>query len=106
MSNLLKNEFCRQKLFLNRRSYVEIKAVDMTCLLVDFLSEALTRSYMGKTVFCRLYKTEFSENSLSTYLLGSQVDFFDEDIKAVTYHEAEVQKRADHLWTTNLIFDI
>jgi len=29
-----------------------------------------------------------------------------EDIKAVTYHEAEVKKKKDGIWETMLIFDI
>ena len=39
-------------------------------------------------------------------LSGTRINNFDEEIKAVTYHEANVIKNKKGLWETCIIFDI
>lgn len=74
--------------------------------MVDFLSEVLSLVEINKEVYTKVNFKKFSQNYLETELEGISVDSFDEDIKAVTYHEADVKRDKDGLWKTNLVFDI
>ena len=106
MNNILKKKFCDQIHRFYCRTHIEIHASDYTNLLVDFLSEILSLSCTDKVIYCRLEILEFSENHIIAYIFGAPVDSFDEEIKAVTYHEANVQKNLDDIWETNIVFDI
>lgn len=84
---------------------IKLVAVDTTALLIDFLSEILTYSLENKM----LYKINFikiNNNALETKLIGYQIDRFDTEIKAVTYHEAEIKKNKHGNFATKIIFDI
>lgn len=85
---------------------VSVQAGDKTALLVDFLNEVLSLSQINKEVYPAVTFDELSETSLKGGLEGVEVGEFDEDIKAVTYHEAEIKKNPAGNWETILIFDI
>ena len=70
--------------------HLSLVSPDTTALLVDFLSETLTQSQINKTVYCCAQFIQLTETTLEVVLQGKIVDHFDEDIKAVTYHEAQV----------------
>ncbi|MBW3671290.1 MAG: archease, partial [Acidobacteria bacterium] len=46
-----------------------------------------------------------SERSLTAIIRGRTVESFGDEIKAVTYHEAEIRREGDQ-WQTNLVFDV
>lgn len=107
MSQILKEEHCLGDQKQDLRRVFAINATDVTCLLIDFLSEVLTLSYTEKSVFCELNFVDFSEKLISAEISGTAIpDGFDEEIKAVTYHEAAVTQNADGLWETIVVFDI
>lgn len=106
MGNILKDDFCKQTHQVNRKVMVEIKASDNTNLLIDFLSQVLTQSHIENTVFWDVEIIELSEFKIRAKLSGTQVDRYDEDIKAVTYHEANVKQNKKGFWETCIIFDI
>jgi len=85
---------------------VSVNAPDKTALLVDFLNEILSLSQINKEIYPVIAFDELSETSLKGNLEGVGVDEFDEDIKAVTYHEAEVKMNNGGKWETMLVFDI
>lgn len=85
---------------------VFIEAVDRTALLVDFLNEILAMSQINKEIYNKVEFSEFRETALRAELLGYKTDEFKEDIKAVTYHEAEIKQNEKGEWETILIFDI
>ena len=85
---------------------VKVEAPDKTALLVDFLSEVLALSQTNKEVYTEVKFNKFSETELEALLRGIKVDEFDEDIKAVTYHEAEVKQNEKGEWETFLVLDI
>lgn len=94
--------------YLNKHSFmkeVSITSYDTTSLLIDFLSEVLTLSHIHKAIFHTIGHIEIQRNSLHALLLGTKVGTFTEDIKAVTYHEAEVNQQGDKYKTT-IVFDI
>lgn len=85
---------------------IEIASPDQTALLVDFLNEALLQANINKEVYNEAQFKSLSKKKLEADLSGIPVQEFDEDIKAVTYHEAEIKKRPDGQLETTLIFDI
>ena len=85
---------------------IKITSADTTALLVDFLSELLTLSHEKKAVFCRVKFMKLTETELEAEVSGAPVDSFDEDIKAVTYHEANIVKTPSGVYETNIVFDI
>lgn len=107
MCDILKKDFCTQTNTFNKKAIIETRANDYTNLLIDFLSEVLTNTYVEKVMFCKVNILEFSEFKIKAEIKGSDVEMFDEEIKAVTYHEANVhQDKDDMLWKTFIIFDI
>ena len=97
---------------LQSRSYRTIKesltlsAADPTALLVDFLSEVLTVSHIDKAVFDKVTLKKLTDQELEATIHGIAVDAFEEDIKAVTYHEAYVKKNNAETYEGLIIFDI
>lgn len=80
-------------------------SADTTALLVDFLNEVLHRAHVARERFTRVAFTRFEERSLTAELTGIAPASFEEDVKAVTYHEADVRRDGDD-WTTMLVFDL
>ena len=80
-------------------------SADTTALLVDFLNEVLNRAHIGRELFDSIEFTRFEETSVTATLKGTAPAEFEEDVKAVTYHEAEV-RRENGTWTTMLVFDL
>ena len=89
---------------LTRTITVE-ESADLTSLLVDFLNEVLHRAHVGREVFHGAAFTRLDELNVTATLTGIAPALFAEDIKAVTYHEAEVRQEEGE-WTTMLVFDI
>ncbi len=83
----------------------EVKGSDPSILLVDFLSEVLSSSYADKCLFCAV-GIQLGENKVLGRLQGIEVDGFDEEIKAVTYHEAQVRRKENGEWEALILFDI
>jgi SHS2 domain-containing protein len=81
-------------------------APDATVLLIDFLSEVLTLTLSKKTLFREMRIVSMDEYHLDCIIIGSKVEGFDDDIKAVTYHEAEVVQNGLGNWETLVVFDI
>jgi SHS2 domain-containing protein len=107
MGYLLKKGFCKQQegLFFSQEK-IMVKATDRTSLLIDFLSETLTLSHINKVVYCEASFHKLSDTDLSATIKGNKVHYFDEDIKAVTYHEAEIKLNETGQLETMIIFDI
>ena len=81
-------------------------SIDRTALLVDFLNDALVAIFSLRAVFCEIDFHKLTETEVIAGLRGVPVDTFDDDIKAVTYHEADVHQNEEGLWETLIIFDI
>lgn len=106
MNEILKPGTCRKPCPCIIQRTVELSSVDTTTLLIDFLSDILTLAHEEKAIFCELDFQQWGENSLRASVGGRPANGFEEDIKAVTYHEANVQQKAGGQWETLLIFDI
>ena len=85
---------------------VSISSLDTTSLLVDFLNEVLLLSQINKEIYNKCIIKNLSKNSLRAQIVGFSTNKFSKDIKAVTYHEANVKQSKNGFWETNLVFDI
>ena len=108
MGNLIKKDSCsielKQKTFSES---IEISSIDVTSLLIDFLSEVLAYIQVNKIIYCHIKFEKLTNNFLKAKIFGDKkVDKFDEDIKGVTYHEAEIIKNKNNNFETIIIFDI
>ena len=106
MSNILIEGYCKKNLKLKLKRSIKIQSSDYTCLLIDFLSEVLSHSYTDKAIYCGVNSIFLSEYEINAEITGVPIEKFHEEIKAVTYHEAQVQKNRKDLWETLVIFDI
>lgn len=111
MAEILKKEAKRPK---KAKAKIAVKSPDINSLLVDFLSEVLYQSQINKAVYRDVKFLKFSNPSinlgqaeLEAEISGFKVEEFDEDIKAVTYHELNIKKSTDSkAFETIIIFDI
>jgi SHS2 domain-containing protein len=85
---------------------IALQAQDVTALLVDFLNEALALSAIHKEVYPSAIFTDLTQTHMRARLQGAPTSDLDEDIKAVTYHEANLIKNEKGEWETTLVFDI
>lgn len=85
---------------------VSVQSGDRTALLVDFLNEVLLQTQTQREIYINIIFKQLTERILEAELNGVSVDGFGEDIKAVTYHEADVKQGKDGRWETVLVFDI
>lgn len=85
---------------------IQISAPDRTALLIDFLSEIHTLSDIHNAVFYHINFKKLSENTLEAQINGRNVTEFDEDIKAVTHSQADIQTNDEGLLETIIVFDI
>jgi SHS2 domain-containing protein len=106
MNHLLKPGFCERNHPVSFEHNLSLASPDSTCLLIDFLSEVLSLSHIHHGVFCGLKIESVSENKIKATVSGSAVSGFDADIKAVTYHEANLHLNDQGQWETVIIFDI
>jgi len=102
---------CREDLAENAEtaseSYIiDVESEDITGLLVDFLSEILTMSHIHRVVFLKADINELNEKNIRAEIYGKKVDHFDEDIKAVTYHQADIRKNDQGNYETTVVFDV
>ena len=106
MSEILKENHCLNNGTGDIRRIATVNAPDISCLLIDFLSDVLSSCYTENAIFCDFEIMEFSEHLISAEILGSAVSEFSEEIKAVTYHEADVKRNASGTWESIVVFDI
>jgi len=101
------NRDAKQRMHANAaKEKIKIQSIDINSLLVDFLSEILAKSQINKAVYLvSNLKLNPKPYTLNAICVGYSVDHFDEDIKAVTYQDLNIQK-IDDVWQTILVFDI
>ena len=83
-----------------------VESMDYNTLLVDFLSEVLSRSDDHNAVFFNVKFNEFSELKVAGKIYGVKVGDFSKNIKAVSYHEVSLKEREPGKWESLLVLDI
>ena len=105
LADLMKEGSCAIKVE-TKSKVMKIESLDTTSLLVDFLSEVLEYSYEEEIIYCRVKILKLENNSLDAEIYGRDAEGFDKDVKAVTYHEAQVKKNEKGNWEVAIVFDI
>jgi SHS2 domain-containing protein len=85
---------------------LRVESIDLTSLLIDFLSVSLSLMETEKAIFNKVIFTRFDENKIIAEMEGYPIDRFGIDVKAVTYHEAEIITNESNVYSTNIILDI
>lgn len=85
---------------------INLTGSDITVLLIDFLNEVLSYSLINKCVYDKISIFNLNGDSLLIELKGYTVTTFLKDIKAVTFHEAEVLESGTGIFETMIILDI
>jgi SHS2 domain-containing protein len=107
MFDFIKKGFCPTAKEFSISENIKFSSLDVTALLIDFLSTLLTFSQEKKVIFCRVKFLKLTDTEIEAEVSGVKVDSFDEDLKAVTYHEAEIKKNPKTgFYETLIIFDI
>jgi SHS2 domain-containing protein len=88
------------------KNRIMVNSIDLDNLLVDFLSEILYLSQVNKRTYNNIKFLKFSDKGLEGELIGNEVEFFGEDIKAVTYHGLKIEKNKNGLYQVTVLFDI
>lgn len=88
------------------KEQIKIDSNDKTTLLIDFLSEILTLAQIKKAIFSDIEIKKLTEDHITATIKGVKTESFDEDIKAVSYHEAQISKNKKGQYQTTIIFDI
>ena len=83
----------------------EVDSSDRTTLLVDLLNEILVAALTRKEAYDALSVEFRGATTLSATARGRGVRAFGDDVKAVTYHEAEVREEGG-TWSSLLVFDV
>lgn len=105
MSSFIKKIVIKNKKFKVKRN-IKVQSSDLNNLLIDFLSEVLTLSDINQEVYFDVKFEEFFNKSLRATIYGIKIERFDEDIKAVTYHEIDIKKNKKGLWQATVVYDI
>lgn len=85
---------------------VKIDSPDLNALLVDFLSEFNYLRQVNREAYDRIEIKKFSDTELEAELFGYEVEEFGEDIKAVTFHDLDIQQNKQGLFETLIVFDV
>ncbi len=85
---------------------MSLQADDPTSLLIDFLNEALLLTLTEKTAYLDITLEKLTGNEISAVLCGIPYFSLRRDIKAVTYHEADVKMNTGGKWETTIVFDL
>lgn len=106
IASILKKEGLKKKIKPLVTEPIKLRAPDNTVLLIDFLSEIVGRAYAQKVLYQEVQFLKLTDKAVSAKLVGIPVADFDEDVKAVTYHEANITKNKKGMYETIIVLDI
>ena len=74
---------------------VKVEAVDINSLLVEFLSEIISRSDIESVLFTDAKMENFGENFLEGELSGSEQDVMERMVQGVSYQDVDIKKNPE-----------
>lgn len=83
-----------------------IESHDRAMLLVDLLNEALTISQIHREAYERIDFLVLSDRHAEGRFIGRTITGAHDEIKAVTYHSAKVERHSDGSWSATILMDI
>lgn len=91
---------------LKVKTKIRIESEDLTCLLVDFLSEINYLNETNREVYQKIHFEKFSDKEIEAEIFGYKVKSFGLQIKGVTFHDLDIHQREDGTWEATVLFDI
>jgi SHS2 domain-containing protein len=92
-----------QRLIVEKQ--IELEAIDAESLLVAWLSELAFWAETAAFIFTRFEFLSLSKTHLKALARGDQVPSLEKHVKAVTFHNLQIEFGQDGL-TTTLVFDV
>ena len=83
-----------------------VEAADRAMLLVDLLNVALTLSQIHREAYDRIEFFVLEECRAEGRFIGRSVTGARDEVKAVTYHGAKVERQPEGLWRVTILMDI
>lgn len=89
-----------------------VKSADREILLVDFLNDVLGESQINQAVYPEAKFIDFHPEGIQGFsylkaeIIGYPIERFDEDIKAVTYHDLSIRQNENSIWEATILFDV
>ncbi|HWR00397.1 MAG TPA: archease [Chlorobaculum sp.] len=83
-----------------------IEAEEPSILLVDLLNEALTLSQIHHEAYDLLVIRRIGDGFVEGSFVGTEISGARDEIKAVTYHDASVERLPEGSWRAILLMDI
>lgn len=105
-SILVKESAGRRKESPGGYEKIRVEGQDINILLVNFLNEVLAQSQINRKVYEKVKFLKLSGKDLEAQIFGRPIEGFEEDVKAVTYHDVSISQNARGIWETTLTLDI
>jgi len=104
MADILGIDETGQKDAIEKDLYIQ--SSDIKALLIDFLSEVLAQSDIENAIFDEMEIYQLDNHNLKAKIIGQKTNGFKEDIKAVTYHQLQLDQKTDGSCRATILFDI
>ena len=94
------------------KKIITTKSADREVLLVDFLNDVLGGSQINQAIYPEVKLVDFQPDGikgvsyLKAEISGYAIERFDEDIKAVTYHDLRIHQSKNGIWEATILFDV
>ncbi|MCX7737191.1 MAG: archease [Candidatus Kapabacteria bacterium] len=98
-----------ENLILNEKNYEFqkiLKSENQNLLLVDFLSDILTIMHIQKGLVSDIIISNLDENLIDYKIFLQKVDFFERDVKAISYHNVNIKINNSKNFEAEIILDI
>jgi SHS2 domain-containing protein len=107
LCHILLPDFATPEIKIYTEQYdFEIEAIDQSALLVDFLAEQLSLMQTYNVLLPKVMIARLNDKEIKGKFSGFKIDSFHEDVKAVTYHEANIIRNEEGQLETIIILDI
>lgn len=112
MASILYQSSSAKRQGLKISKLLVVKSANREILLIDFLNDVLGESQINQAIYPEVKLIDFQPDGLQgvSYLKaeisGYAIERFDEDIKAVTYHDLSIKQNKIGIWEAIILFDV
>jgi len=85
---------------------IKVSSLDLSSLLVDFLSEVLYSSEVNHEIYRQIQFRKLTNKNIEGNLFGEKLKTIGVIIKGVTYHGLDIHQKKDKTWEATVLFDI
>ena len=85
---------------------ITIESIDMSALLVDFLSYSLSLMHKNRAIFSKIEIKELDEDYLQGVLHGYNIEEFAKNVKSISFHGAEIFPTIDNKFEVTIVPEI